>query len=281
MYRAKATGRNNYQFFTPEINDKVQERLLMEGGLRSALQREEFRVVYQPKIDLATREVIGAEALIRWSHPKLGMVGPSRFVPVAEDSGLVGQIGEWVLRTVCGQIHLWQGEGVTLPVAVNVSARQFQQADLVELVIAVLSETKVPPHLLEIELTESAVMQDGEASVVALERLKGFGVQISIDDFGTGYSSLSYLKRLPLDVLKIDQSFVRDISSDPNDAAIVRAIITLARSLGMKVIAEGVETEAQLAFLNAYGCQYAQGYMFGQPLPPDEFIKLVKRSVRV
>jgi diguanylate cyclase (GGDEF)-like protein/PAS domain S-box-containing protein len=281
MYRAKATGRNNYQFFTPEINDKVQERLLMEGGLRSALQREEFRVVYQPKIDLATREVIGAEALIRWSHPKLGMVGPSRFVPVAEDSGLVGQIGEWVLRTVCGQIHLWQGEGVTLPVAVNVSARQFQQADLVELVIAVLSETKVPPHLLEIELTESAVMQDGEASVVALERLKSFGVQISIDDFGTGYSSLSYLKRLPLDVLKIDQSFVRDISSDPNDAAIVRAIITLARSLGMKVIAEGVETEAQLAFLNAYGCQYAQGYMFGQPLPPDEFIKLVKRLVKV
>ena len=281
MYRAKATGRNNYQFFTPEINDKVQERLLMEGGLRSALQREEFRVVYQPKIDLATREVIGAEALIRWSHPKLGMVGPSRFVPVAEDSGLVGQIGEWVLRTVCGQIHLWRGEGVTLPVAVNVSARQFQQADLVELVIAVLSETKVPPHLLEIELTESAVMQDGEASVVALERLKGIGVQISIDDFGTGYSSLSYLKRLPLDVLKIDQSFVRDISSDPNDAAIVRAIITLARSLGMKVIAEGVETEAQLAFLNAYGCQYAQGYMFGQPLPPDEFIKLVKRAVRI
>jgi diguanylate cyclase (GGDEF)-like protein/PAS domain S-box-containing protein len=281
MYRAKATGRNNYQFFTPEINDKVQERLLMEGGLRSALQREEFRVVYQPKIDLATREVIGAEALIRWSHPKLGMVGPSRFVPVAEDSGLVGQIGEWVLRTVCGQIHLWQGEGVTLPVAVNVSARQFQQADLVELVIAVLSETKVPPHLLEIELTESAVMQDGEASVVALERLKSFGVQISIDDFGTGYSSLSYLKRLPLDVLKIDQSFVRDISSDPNDAAIVRAIITLARSLGMKVIAEGVETEAQLAFLNAYGCQYAQGYMFGQPLPPDEFIKLVKRLAKV
>jgi diguanylate cyclase (GGDEF)-like protein/PAS domain S-box-containing protein len=281
MFRAKATGRNNYQFFTRELNEEVQERLLMEGGLRQALQREEFRVVYQPKIDLATREVVGAEALIRWSHPKLGVVGPSRFVPVAEDSGMVGQIGDWVLRAVCRQIRQWQGEGLSLPVAVNVSARQFQQSDLVDLVVNVLSETRVPARLLEIELTESAVMHDAEASVVALERLKSFGVQISIDDFGTGYSSLSYLKRLPLDVLKIDQSFVRDISSDPNDAAIVRAIITLARSLGMKVIAEGVETEAQLAFLNAYGCQYAQGYMFGQPMPPEEFVKVARASIRV
>jgi EAL domain-containing protein (putative c-di-GMP-specific phosphodiesterase class I) len=280
MFRAKATGRNNYQFFTRELNDEVQERLLMEGGLRQALQREEFRVVYQPKIDLATREVVGAEALIRWSHPKLGVVGPSRFVPVAEDSGMVAQIGDWMLRAVCRQIRQWQGEGFSLPVAINISPRQFQQVDLAELVVSVLSEAQVPARLLEIELTESAVMQDAEASVVALERLKSFGVQISIDDFGTGYSSLSYLKRLPLDVLKIDQSFVRDISSDPNDAAIVRAIITLARSLGMKVIAEGVETEAQLAFLNAYGCQYAQGYMFGQPMPPEEFVKLVRTSVR-
>ncbi|HWQ39208.1 MAG TPA: EAL domain-containing protein [Burkholderiales bacterium] len=281
MYRAKATGRNHYQFFTREINDKVQERLLMEGGLRQALQREEFRVVYQPKIDLATREVIGAEALIRWFHPKLGMVGPSRFVPVAEDSGMVGQIGEWVLRTVCRQIRQWQDGGWTMPVAVNVSARQFQQSDLADLVVSVLSETRVPAYLLEIELTESAVMHDAEASVVALERLKQFGVQISIDDFGTGYSSLSYLKRLPLDVLKVDQSFVRDISSDPNDAAIVRAIITLARSLGMKVTAEGVETEAQLAFLNAYGCHYAQGYMFGQPMPAEDFAQFARRAVRV
>jgi diguanylate cyclase (GGDEF)-like protein/PAS domain S-box-containing protein len=281
MFRAKSTGRNNYQFFTRELNEEVQERLLMEGGLRQALQREEFRIVYQPKIDLATREVVGAEALIRWSHPKLGVVGPSRFVPVAEDSGMVVQIGSWVLRTVCRQIKQWHGEGLTLPVAVNVSARQFQQGDLPELVVRALSESQVPARLLEIELTESAVMHDAEASVVALERLKSYGVQISIDDFGTGYSSLSYLKRLPLDVLKIDQSFVRDISSDPNDAAIVRAIITLARSLGMKVIAEGVETEAQLAFLNAYGCQYAQGYMFGQPMHAEEFVRLARASARV
>ena len=227
-------------------------------------------------LTVATDGSVSAEALIRWSHPKLGMVGPSRFVPVAEDSGLVGQIGEWVLRTVCGQIYLWQGEGVTLPVAVNVSARQFQQADLVELVIAVLSETKVPPHLLEIELTESAVMQDGEASVVALERLKSFGVQISIDDFGTGYSSLSYLKRLPLDVLKIDQSFVRDISSDPDDAAIVSAIIAIAHSLGLQVVAEGLETPEQLAYLRSLGCDVAQGYYFSKPLPAAEFGRLLE-----
>jgi diguanylate cyclase (GGDEF)-like protein/PAS domain S-box-containing protein len=281
MARAKSTGRNNYQFFTRELNEAVQERLLMEGGLRTALKREEFRVVYQPKIDLGTREIVGAEALIRWSHPTLGVISPARFVPVAEDSGMVAQIGEWVLRAVCRQIRAWHDSGLSLPVAVNVSARQFQQADLAELVLSVLSETKVPAHLLEIELTESAVMQDAETSVVALERLKSFGVQISIDDFGTGYSSLSYLKRLPLDVLKIDQSFVRDISSDPNDAAIVRTIITLARSLGMKVIAEGVETEAQLAFLNAYGCQYAQGYIFGPPTSAEEFEKRARGVVRI
>jgi EAL domain-containing protein (putative c-di-GMP-specific phosphodiesterase class I) len=182
---------------------------------------------------------------------------------------MVGQIGEWVLRTVCRQIRDWEDAGIAVPVAINVSARQFQQYDLSELIRSVLTEAAVHPRLLEVELTESAVMQDAEASVVMLERLKALGVQISIDDFGTGYSSLSYLKRLPLDVLKIDQSFVRDISSDPNDAAIVRAIITLARSLGMKVVAEGVENEAQLAFLNAYGCQYAQGYLFGQPMSAE------------
>jgi diguanylate cyclase (GGDEF)-like protein/PAS domain S-box-containing protein len=269
MYSAKNLGRSNYQFFTSALNDEVQERMLLENGLRSALQREELRLVYQPKIDLTTREIVGAEALIRWQHPGLGLIAPTRFIPVAEDSGMVGQIGEWVLRTVCRQIRDWEDAGIAVPVAINVSARQFQQYDLSELIRSVLTEAAVHPRLLEVELTESAVMQDAEASVVMLERLKALGVQISIDDFGTGYSSLSYLKRLPLDVLKIDQSFVRDISSDPNDAAIVRAIITLARSLGMKVVAEGVENEAQLAFLNAYGCQYAQGYLFGQPMSAE------------
>ena len=275
MSTAKHLGRNNFQFFTAGMNQEVQDRMLIEAGLRSAIHRNELSLVFQPKIDLATRRIFGAEALLRWKHPKLGMISPARFVPVAEEAGLVGQIGEWVLHTACRQIRQWQDAGHALQVAVNVSARQFQDYDVAELVKDIMRDTGVMASNLEIELTESAVMNDAEASIVTLERLAALGVQIAIDDFGTGYSSLSYLKRLPLDVLKIDQSFVRDISSDPNDAAIVRAIITLARSLGIKVIAEGVENEAQLAFLNAYGCHYAQGYLFGRPLTAPQFIKLV------
>ena len=275
MYSAKHLGRNNFQFFTTDLNQEVQERMLIESGLRTAIQRDELSLLYQPKIDLATRQIYGAEALLRWVHPKLGKISPARFVPVAEEAGLVGQIGEWVLRTACRQIREWQDAGFALQVAVNVSARQFQQYDVAELVMGIMKDTGARPENLELELTESAVMNNAEASIVTLERLAALGVQIAIDDFGTGYSSLSYLKRLPLDVLKIDQSFVRDISSDPNDAAIVRAIITLARSLGIKVIAEGVENEAQLAFLNAYGCQYAQGYLFGEPLTIRQLEQLI------
>jgi diguanylate cyclase (GGDEF)-like protein/PAS domain S-box-containing protein len=275
MYSAKHLGRNNYQFFTTDLNREVQERMMIEAGLRTAIHRNELSLVFQPKIDLATRRVFGAEALLRWNHPKLGLISPARFVPVAEEAGLVGAIGEWVLRTACRQIRQWQDAGFPLQVGVNVSARQFQQYDVADLVLGIMRESGVRAEHLEVELTESAVMNDAESSIVTLERLADSGVQIAIDDFGTGYSSLSYLKRLPLDVLKIDQSFVRDISSDPNDAAIVRAIITLARSLGIKVIAEGVENEAQLAFLNAYGCQYAQGYLFGKPLTAMEFEQLL------
>ncbi|MBI3529450.1 MAG: EAL domain-containing protein [Betaproteobacteria bacterium] len=275
MSSAKHLGRNNFQFYTAGMNQEVQDRMLIEAGLRTAIQREELSLVFQPKIDLATRRIFGAEALLRWKHPKLGMIPPSRFVPVAEEAGLVGQIGEWVLHTACRQIREWQDAGYSLQVAVNVSARQFQEYDVAELVMDIMRDTGALAKNLEIELTESAVMNDAESSIVTLERLAALGVQIAIDDFGTGYSSLSYLKRLPLDLLKIDQSFVRDISSDPNDAAIVRAIITLARSLGIKVIAEGVENEAQLAFLNAYGCQYAQGYLFGRPLTSPQLVKLI------
>ncbi len=279
MSSAKHLGRNNFQFYTAGMNQEVQDRMQIEAGLRTAIQRNELSLLYQPKIDLATRRIFGAEALLRWNHPKLGMISPSRFVPVAEEAGLVGQIGEWVLNTACRQIREWQDAGHSLQVAVNVSARQFQDYDVAELVMDIMRDTGALAQNLEIELTESAVMSDAEASIVTLERLAALGVQIAIDDFGTGYSSLSYLKRLPLDLLKIDQSFVRDISSDPNDAAIVRAIITLARSLGIMVIAEGVENEAQLAFLNAYGCQYAQGYLFGRPLTAPQLIELVTTGV--
>ncbi len=275
MSSAKHLGRNNFQFFTPGMNQEAQDRMLIEAGLRAAIQRDELSLLYQPKIDLATRRIFGAEALLRWKHPKLGMISPSRFVPVAEESGLVGQIGEWVLKTACRQMREWQDAGYSLQVAVNVSARQFADYDVAELVMSIMRETGALATNLELELTESAVMSDAESSIVTLERLAALGVKIAIDDFGTGYSSLSYLKRLPLDLLKIDQSFVRDISSDPNDAAIVRAIITLARSLGIKVIAEGVENEAQLAFLNAYGCHYGQGYLFGRPLTAPQLAKLL------
>ncbi|HVY07821.1 MAG TPA: EAL domain-containing protein [Burkholderiales bacterium] len=275
MSRAKHFGRNNFQFYTANMNVEVQDRMQIEAGLRTAIQRDEFSLVFQPKIDLATRRIFGAEALLRWKNPKLGMIAPSRFVPVAEEAGLVGQIGEWVLHAACRQIREWQDAGHSLQVAVNVSARQFQEYDLAELVMEIMRDTGIQARNLEIELTESAVMDDAESSIITLERLAALGVQIAIDDFGTGYSSLSYLKRLPLDVLKIDQTFVRDISSDPNDAAIVRAIITLARALGIKVIAEGVENEAQLAFLNAYGCQYAQGFLFGRPLTENQLLRLI------
>ena len=274
MSSAKHLGRNNFQLYNAGMNLEVQDRMQIEAGLRTAVQRDELSLLYQPKIDLATHRIFGAEALLRWKHPQLGMIAPSRFVPVAEAAGLVGQIGEWVLYAACRQIREWQDAGHSLQVAVNVSARQFQDYDVAELVMAIMRDTGALAQNLEIELTESAVMNDAEASIVTLERLAALGVQIAIDDFGTGYSSLSYLKRLPLDLLKIDQSFVRDISSDPDDAAIVRAIITLAGSLGIKVIAEGVENEAQLAFLNACGCEYAQGYLFGRPLTAPQLVKL-------
>jgi diguanylate cyclase (GGDEF)-like protein/PAS domain S-box-containing protein len=278
MHSAKTLGRNNYQFFTQALNVEVQERMVLETGLRLALKRDEMYLVYQPKIDLSTRAVIGAEALIRWRHPELGLVPPSRFIPLAEESGMVGEIGEWVLRAACRQIRQWQNMGLSPRIAVNVSARQFQQYDVSQLVRTAISEARISPESLELELTESAVMHDAEASIVTVEKLRQLGVGIAIDDFGTGYSSLSYLKRLPVESLKIDQSFVRDISNDTNDAAIVRAIITLARSLEMKVTGEGVETEAQMEFLKAYGCQFAQGYLFGKPMTAAEFTGHIQSS---
>jgi diguanylate cyclase (GGDEF)-like protein/PAS domain S-box-containing protein len=278
MYNAKDSGRNMYRYFTEDLNHEVREKVMLESGLRRAIDRGELRLFYQPIIDLHTKQVIGAESLVRWQHPSLGLIPPGKFIPVAEESDLIFRLGEWVLRAACKQLHAWQQEGFALQVAVNVSARQFRDPKLADMVVAVMADSHVDPRLVEIELTESAIMHDARASISTLERLKSRGVSISIDDFGIGYSSLSYLKRLPLDTLKIDQSFVRDIATDHNDAAIVRAIIGLARSLGIKVLAEGVEDDVQLSFLNNYGCNYGQGFLFGRPVVPEAFVELVRKQ---
>ncbi|MFC7514860.1 EAL domain-containing protein [Herbaspirillum sp. GCM10030257] len=274
MYRAKEIGRNNFQFYTPAMNERAMERLRIEGDLRNALERQEFVLHFQPQLNLKTGGLVGAEALIRWEHPMLGTVPPGRFIELAEEMGLIVPIGVWVLRTACMQGVAWQRAGLgDLRIAVNLSARQFYQQDLVATVRDILEETGLPPQLLELELTESMMMSDVEVAAAILRDLKDIGVHLSIDDFGTGYSSLSYLKRFPIDLLKIDQSFVRDITLDPDDAAIVLSIISLAHSLRLEVIAEGVETEAQLAYLQKHGCDYMQGYYFSRPLPAEEFLQ--------
>jgi diguanylate cyclase (GGDEF)-like protein/PAS domain S-box-containing protein len=277
MYRAKEMGRNNFQFYTSAMNESAMERLRIEGDLRNALEREEFVLHYQPQVDLHTGRILGMEALIRWQHPKLGTVPPARFIGLAEEMGLIVPIGVWVLRTACRQSVAWQNAGLgQIRIAVNLSARQFYQQDLAASIKAVLDETGIASHLLELELTESMMMSDVEHAVGILRNLKAIGVHLSIDDFGTGYSSLAYLKRFPIDLLKIDQSFVRDITVDPDDAAIVLSIISLAHSLRLKVIAEGVETEAQLGYLQRHGCDYMQGYYFSRPLPALECEQLMR-----
>jgi len=280
MYSAKDSGRNSYRYFTEDLNREVHEKVILESGLRRAIERGELRLLYQPKIDLASHKIIGAESLVRWQHPKLGLILPERFIPVAEESDLIVELGEWVLNAACEQLRAWQQEGFALQVAVNVSARQFRRGNLEDRVVAAMVAAHVEPHLVEIELTESAIMQDAEASISTLQRLKSHGISISIDDFGVGYSNMRYLNRLPLDILKIDQSLIRDIGADSKDAAIVRAIIGLARSLGIRVIAEGVENHSQLSFLNAHGCNYGQGFLFGRPLAPEAFAELMHKQIR-
>jgi diguanylate cyclase (GGDEF)-like protein/PAS domain S-box-containing protein len=267
MYRAKERGRNGYQFYLPQMNERAAERLRLETELRGALDRAELVLHYQPKASLATGRITGFEALLRWQHPQRGLVPPMEFIPVLEDTGLIVPVGDWVVRTVCRQLAAWRAQGLPLrPVAINLSARQFQQKDLDRGIVSLLHETGVDAGLLEFELTESLLMHDAREAALVLARLKAAGVRLSVDDFGTGYSSLARLKGFALDTLKIDRAFIRDLGTEADDGSIALAVIRLAHSLGLTVVAEGVETAGQAAFLQAHGCDELQGYWFARPL---------------
>jgi len=271
MYFAKECGRNNHQFFTPDLNSRALHRLSMETNLRRALEREELILHYQPQVDLNTGRVTGLEALVRWQHPELGLIPSSEFIPLAEETGLILPLGKWALYTACARMKEWQDAGLgPISIAVNLSARQFRQQNLSRQVAAVLMETGLDPHCLELELTESLMMHSPGDAIRTLKQLRNLGVRFSIDDFGTGYSSLSYLKRFPIDKLKIDRSFVHGITTGQGDEAIVSAVISLAHSLNLQVVAEGVETREQLVFLHAHKCDSLQGFLFYRPLPEAE-----------
>jgi len=267
LRRAKELGDNNYQFYTSEMNAEAVKRMTLENNLRRALEREEFEVYYQPKVNVKTGLMQGMEALVRWQHPELGLISPAEFIPLAEDTGLIEPLGEWVLRTACAQSRQWQTSGYDSPmISVNLSPRQFQQPDLLKMITEIVKTTRVNSDCLVLEVTESSFMKNSGAAIETLNELKKMGIKIAIDDFGTGYSSLGYLKRLPIDILKIDKSFVCDVTTDADDAALVMAIITLAHNLSLEVIAEGVETEEQLRFLRLLRCDGWQGYLYSKPV---------------
>jgi diguanylate cyclase (GGDEF)-like protein/PAS domain S-box-containing protein len=279
MYRAKDSGRNNFQFFTRELNVLMTEQLELETHLRRALERNQFVLRYQPRVNLATGQIVGAEALLRWRIPQRGTIAPGRFISLAEETGLIVPIGKWVMQTACRQNKAWQEAGLPpIVVSVNVSARQFRQESLVETVAEVLQTTGLEPRYLELEVTESMVMHDAPQLVAMLDELKDLGVKIAVDDFGTGYSSLSYLKRFPVDRLKVDRSFVEHMTTEADDATIVRAIIALGHNLGLKVVAEGVETAQQARALRAYQCDEAQGFLFARPVSARDIPRLVTKS---
>lgn len=282
MYHAKKSGRNTYKYYSPKLNARGLALLNLEGSLRRALENDEFLLHYQPKATLATGAITGLEALVRWQRPAHGLVSPAEFIPVLEETGLIVQVGEWVLNAVCAQINAWRHAGLKpVPVAVNLSARQFLQPNLGTDIRRILATHQVDPALIELEITESSLMSDPQEATRTLEYLKQLGVAISVDDFGTGYSSLSYLKRFPLDALKIDRSFVRDITTDANDAAITLAVISMAHSLGLTVVAEGVETQEQLAFLALHDCDQIQGYYLAKPLPAEECARVIAGDRRL
>jgi diguanylate cyclase (GGDEF)-like protein/PAS domain S-box-containing protein len=281
MYQAKENGRQSYQFFKSGMNVRAVERQSIEESLRRALEREEFMLHYQPKINLRTGDITGAEALIRWTHPVRGLVPPSQFIPVAEDCGMILPIGIWVLREACKQAKEWIDAGLPLgTIAVNISAMQFQNGHFLHDIFSILSDTSLNPGCLELELTESVLIKRADTASSVLQSLRSRGVRIAVDDFGTGYSSLSYLTKFPIDALKIDQSFVRQITSSPEDTTIVTAVISMGQSLKLRVIAEGVETQDELSFLQAHNCEEAQGYYFSRPVPAQKFARLLETGIR-
>jgi len=279
MYQAKKAGRNTLRFFDPQMQVSITARVSLEGELRKALDKQQFQLYYQIQVDSSQRP-LGAEVLIRWLHPEHGLVPPLQFIPLAEETGLILPIGQWVLETACAQLKTWQQQALTrdLVLAVNVSAKQFHQTDFVAQVQATLQRHGVKPMLLKLELTESMMLENIEGIILTMNALKELGVQFSMDDFGTGYSSLQYLKQLPLNQLKIDRSFVRDIAIDSSDKAIVHTIIAMAQNLDMDVIAEGVETEEQRQLLLHRGCSHYQGYLFGKPVPVEQFEALLRQD---
>ncbi|MSN25904.1 MAG: EAL domain-containing protein [Geobacter sp.] len=281
MYQAKDLDRNNFQFFSREMNIKVLERMMLENSMRKALEREEFFLVYQPQVDTRSGQITGMEALLRWQHPDLGLLAPDKFIYLAEENNLIIPLGEWVLRTACRQNKAWQDEGLpAVRVAVNLSAKQFGQYHLDQVIASTLMEAGLDPQYLELEITESTIMKDAGQNTIILQKFKDMGISLAIDDFGTGYSSLSYLKHFPISRLKIDRSFVKDITTNPDDAAIAEIIIDIARSLKMNVIAEGVETRAQMQFLSFNNCVEMQGYLFSRPVPADVFANQLRNGLK-
>ncbi|MBD2563256.1 MULTISPECIES: putative bifunctional diguanylate cyclase/phosphodiesterase [Nostoc] len=279
LYQAKQQGRSQYQFYSPEINAQLQERLTLEKELHGALERNEMLVYYQPLIDLHSRQVTAMEALVRWQHPTLGLVSPAKFIPIAEANGAIVPIGEWVLRTACAQNRAWQLAGFTpIRISVNLSSRQFEQPYLVEIVNQILEETGLQASDLELEVTESFLMGDIERSVKTLKQLRELGICLALDDFGTGYSSLNYLKRFPVNMLKIDRSFVQDVMSNADSAAVTDAIIALAKSLRLNITAEGIETQEQLDYVQMRGCDEGQGFYFSRPVPADIIAPMLQKS---
>ena len=280
MYQAKEKGRQSYQFFKAAMNVRAVERQSIEESLRRSLERQEFALQYQPKVNLRTGEITGAEALIRWMHTTRGPVPPAQFISVAEDCGLIVPIGNWVLREACKQARAWVDAGLPLAtMAVNISAMEFRDDNFLESVFAILKDTGLDPKSLGLELTESVLMKHAESAASVLQTLRARGVQLAVDDFGTGYSSLSYLRKFPIDALKIDQSFVRQIMTAPYETTIVTAVISMGRSMNLRVVAEGVETQEELAFLQAHQCDEAQGYYFSRPVLPQEFAKLLETGI--